>query len=199
MRLKNTLFIIATIFTLLNFTILPVNEYDTPISIEINNGKDPNEIGKEMFIAIHSGIGSSKYNLPKLIERPPLSTKEEENWSAIIKALDEYGYNFKDFLDKITSGNPYIVESALFEGTHLLIGPSSNFEYSEPTACGPTFCIGLVVVVAVAAVVSTLAAGYNYAAGVNVVVKALVWTVSESTSHNILREDNIAIIARSLG
>ena len=57
MQPKNTLFIVAIIFTLLNFTMLPVNEYGTPISIEINNGKDPNEIGKEMFIAIHSEIG----------------------------------------------------------------------------------------------------------------------------------------------
>ncbi|MDO5750509.1 MAG: hypothetical protein Q4P78_04795 [Rothia sp. (in: high G+C Gram-positive bacteria)] len=196
--LRKILVSILIITALLNSNTITLDKYDSPIYTAIQRGENPQNIGKELFIAIHSGVGSEKYGLPPLLSRHPLSSEESKSWYTIVQILDEYGYNFQKFLSDITSGDPYIVESTLIEGTNLITDKDSKYIHSEPTACGPTFCIGLLVVVAVAAVVSTLAAGYNYAAGVNVVVKALVWTIGDNYTTNTLKEDNIRIITESL-
>lgn len=191
--------IIAGIIMLTSAVAIGNREADMQLD-SIQQGREVQlQAGKEIFVALHSGLGSEKYGIPQLVERQPLTPEEELAWGEIVNALEVKGYDFEEFLSQVTSGNPYEVERALSEGTNLIVPPGSETENSKSPACGLTFCIGVVVLVAVAAVVSTLAGGYNYVGGVNVYLKALVWGPSaKAEGTGLLMEENVATVTKAL-
>lgn len=130
------------------------------------------------YVGLMSGARVGEVGIKGYGHGAALQPEEERAWAEILPELEADGFDFAHFNSEVRSGNPMKVEAALTDGgqalaDHLLERHDSvAASDASPQACGPTFCVAGIVLVAV----STVAAAINYAGGVNVAVYAAVWT-----------------------
>lgn len=130
------------------------------------------------YVGLMSGASVAEAGIKGYGHGESLKPEEERAWAQILQELHGAGFDFDQFNSEVRSGNPMKVEAALTEGGQVLADhllerhETVAASDASPQACGPTFCVAGIVLVAV----STVAAAINYAGGVNVAVYAAVWT-----------------------
>lgn len=130
------------------------------------------------YVGLMSGAQMDSVGIKGYGHAAALTPQDEKAWAGILAGLQVQRFDFEHFNSEVRSGNPMRVEAALTEGGQALadhlVAQQNRVAASgaAPQACGPTFCVAGIVLVAV----STVAAGINYAGAVNVAVWAAVWT-----------------------